>query len=1286
MTLTPDTESPYASAVAIVGMSGRFPGSDGVAEFWQHLCAGQPGLRELDDQSLLDAGASPSQLADPHYVRWSGAVANPDLFDAALFGINPREAALMDPQHRMFLECSWEALESSGHCPTDAPGQVGVFAGCGFPDYIAKNLTHLAGEPGVALQMAVGNERDSLASLVSYKLGLRGPALGIQTFCSTSLVAVHLACQSLLTYECDLALAGGAFVPLPQPSGYLYAEGGILSPDGVVRSFDARANGTVMGSGVGVVTLKRAEEAIADGDVIHALVLGSAVNNDGRARVGYTAPGVDGESEVIEQALGVAGVKPETVGYVECHATGTSLGDSIEIAALNRVFGTARDEPCVLGTLKPSIGHLDRASGVAGLIRASLNLKHRVLPGTPNYRSPNPALVGAEDRFEVLTADRAWPEGPDPRRAGVSSFGLGGTNAHVVLEEAPPPPARTGRPGPHLLVLSAQDEVALDEATQRLRAHLAASPHLDLADVAFTQQVSRGGFALRRAVVCSTVDDAVAALDDPSRWLGGTAVRRNPTVVITPSPQPTAWLAQLAGALSAPGVDAPADVDAAQVAGLLAAWLTDRGVSASVDVVSDSTHAPLPLSLHPDGLDVASWLQTRLAELWITGVAADWTRVHAGEGRRVELPTYPFQRRRHWVEPVDSPTAVQREGKTFDRSQWTYLPTWRQEPVRLDDLDTRLREAGPWLVLSADDLGDGLATRLRHAGAEVTVARPAPDAPATVAKGHDAEVRVADAGDLTAVLRSMPQPPRAVVHGFSLADREDAGPADFHTRQESGFLSALALATALVDTAAGAPRTQVALLTSGAVHLSGGDLRHPEHATLAALAPSVAQENPRVLARHVDVATRGDAPSAAEIDLILGSLVSPHRGPVAIRGEDAWTRAYQHHPVPEPDAVEAGVRSVPVQPRDRVLITGGLGDVGVVLARHLARRHGCRLVLTARTPLPPRADWDRLLGEADADPRAVRHVRTVLALEAEGIDVVAMTADVADHDAMQRVVDVARERFGGLDVVVHAAGVQDGRHFQFTHQVDPASVRAHFEAKVDGFHVLQSVLGEEAPDRRLAFSSLAGVLGGMTLGVYAAANAALDAYALTARQHGAGRWVSVDWDTWNVDPDRVSGHSASITDFAMTPAEAADTFERTLEAGRDVARLVISTGPLDPRVEQWVVSDLHGDEDVHDVERHPRPALSTPFEEPAAGTESRLAELWSGALAISPVGALDNFFDLGGHSLIAMDLTHRIRAAFEAQLPVTGLLECPTVRELGALIDSLLAVSDDPGGATDGAA
>lgn len=1270
------TESDYTSAIAIIGMAGRFPGAASVNELWQNLLDGVPGIREFTDAELVEAGIEPGELADPKYVRIGGSVADTDRFDASVFGINPREAETMDPQHRLFLECSWESLEVAGYCPTEMPGQVGIFAGCGFPDYIVRNMEHLAGEPGGALLLAVGNERDSLASLVSYKLGLRGPAIGVQTFCSTSMVSVHLACQSLLTYECDVAIAGGAYIPLPQPSGYVHVPGGIMSPDGKVRSFDAEANGTVMGSGVGAVALKRMDEALADGDLIHAVILGSAVNNDGRVRAGYTAPGVDGEAQVMELALGVAGVKTDSIGYVECHATATTLGDSIELSALTRVFNTDRETPCVLGSLKPSLGHLDRASGVTGLMRAALNLKHALLPATPNYRNPNPALATALDRFTVLTEHQPWPEQDGPRRAGVNSFGLGGTNAHVVLEQPPVRPERAHRPGPHLLSFSAVDDKALTAVSERLSAHLAAHPDLDLADVAFTLQVSRGGFALRRAVVCTDVEDAISALADPARWITAKTQRRNPKLRLVEAEAPADWRAELAEAVAELRGSAVTDDTTAALADALATLGVQLAHEDSADEAEQVTLQPQP------GQSAKAWLLDTLARLWQAGSSIDWAALHHGEGRRVELPTYAFQRRRYWVEPKSkldipnvwwsAPTATTRN---FDRAQWTYLPSWQLQPRHVPDLAERVRQAGPWLVFTDDARGEAVLEQLRAAGAEVTAVRPGPAF--AVGDGGDVTIRIDQQQDLTALLAGLPSEPRTIVHGFSLAsaaagaDSVSADPiGHFDAEQGRGFFFAMALARALTDDTGTASRTDLVLLTSGATAVLGSDLIHPEHATLAALSPSLAQENPRLRCRSVDVdaAPAGERSALARLGTqLLVAAVTPHEGPVAIRAGELWLRRYQPMPVQEPAADE-----LPIRDGDVVLITGGLGDVGLLLSRHLASRYHCKLVLTAQTQLPPREQWQGYLDAVpDGGERAARHIGNILDLERRGAEVIAMSADVADSGRMATVVEEAVRRFGGIDVVVHAAGVQNSKYFNFAHLIDEPSCQAHFAAKVAGFHVLQQVLGQHAIGRRITLSSLAAVLGGMTLAPYACANAALDAYARQARTAGAGNWITVDWDTWNIDPERLQNHGPGITDYAMAPAEAVDMFERTLAAGDHLGHLVISTGPLGSRLEQWVTGDLHASVGQDDnQELHPRPELNTPFSPPREGTETVLADIWSRVLGIEPIGSDDNFFELGGHSLIAIDLTGRIRKALGAAIPVTGLLEYPTVRQLAELIDS----------------
>src|SRR5947209_11517327 len=437
--------------IAIIGMAGRFPQAPNLQRFWENLCQGIESTSFFSEQELEQAGISPELLRHPNYVRARGVLEDADLFDAGFFGYSPREAELTDPQIRLFLECAWEALESGGWDPEKFSGMIGVYAGMSFSSYIWQ----LAGEDTDADSVSAfrilmgGGEKDHLATTVSYRLNLRGPSLNIQTACSTSLAAVHSAARAVMTYECDMAIAGGATVNVPQLSGYMYEPGGIASVDGHCRSFDAEASGSVSGDGVGVVLLKRLEDAVAAGDTLHAVIKGSAVNNDGRRKVGFTAPAVEGQAEVVAMALAAAEAECQSIGYLEAHGSATAIGDPIEIAALNQAYSQAALKPgsIAVGSVKSNIGHLNAAAGVAGLIKTSLALRHGSIPPSLYFRKANPKIPFERSPFRVNHTLSPWPESNKPRRAGVSSFGIGGTNVHVILEEAPEiEPSATAQP------------------------------------------------------------------------------------------------------------------------------------------------------------------------------------------------------------------------------------------------------------------------------------------------------------------------------------------------------------------------------------------------------------------------------------------------------------------------------------------------------------------------------------------------------------------------------------------------------------------------------------------------------------------------------------------------------------------------------------------------------------------------------------------------------------------------------------------------------------------------
>ena len=516
--LTPLDNEFSGLEIAVIGMAGRFPGAPSLSDFWQNLQNAVESISPLEDDKLLAQGVSAETLADPNYVKVGGIIEGTDLFDAGFFGFSPREAEILDPQQRLFLETAVEAIETAGYDTERYPGSIGVYGGAGMNGYLLNLYSNSATRESVSpYELFISNDKDFLTTRVSYKLNLTGPSVDVQTACSSSLVAVHMACQSLLSGECDMALAGG--VAISKQLGYRAQAGSIYSPDGHCRAFDANAAGTVSGNGVGIVVLKRLEDALADGDTIDAVIKGSAINNDGARKVSYTAPCVEAQTAVIQAAHAMAEVSPQSISYVEAHGTGTALGDPIELAALTQAFRIEGEEAssstCAIGSVKTNIGHLDAASGFSGFIKTVLALKNKKIPASLHFQQPNPQIDFKNSPFYVNAALTDWPQGNSVRRAGVSSFGIGGTNAHIILEEAPTAIPLSAPPEiqqPQVLTLSAKTAAALDLAALNLADYLSKADRLsdfDLSDVAYTLQIGRKAFEYRRSVVCETVSDAI---------------------------------------------------------------------------------------------------------------------------------------------------------------------------------------------------------------------------------------------------------------------------------------------------------------------------------------------------------------------------------------------------------------------------------------------------------------------------------------------------------------------------------------------------------------------------------------------------------------------------------------------------------------------------------------------------------------------------------------------------------------------------------------------------------
>ena len=1489
--------------IAIIGMAGRFPDADDVDAFWKNLAAGHEALRQFNDDELLAAGVSRQLLDAPGYVKCGVILEGIDRFDAAFFGFTPREAEVLDPQQRLLFECAVEALELAGYGDDTQPRSVGVFVGQSESQYF---IHHLLGRQELFDSLGVGmlhaNSKEYTSTRLSYKLNLSGPSISVGTACSTSLVAVHQACASLLQGECRMALAGAASVSLLAPQGYLYQEGGIASPDGHCRAFDDSAAGTRAGSGAGVVVLKRLEDALADGDTIHAVIKGSAINNDGAGKVGYTAPSVSGQTAAIRQAQRRAGVSAGSIQYIETHGTGTRLGDPIEIKALTNAFASERRGYCTLGTLKPNIGHLDTAAGVAGLIKAVQVLKHKQFPPCINFRQPNAQIGFQTTPFRINTALREWKAGDGPRRAGVSSFGIGGTNAHVILEEAPQAADSDACDGKALLIVSAKSATALAAAKTRLARHLRACPGQALADVAYTLQVGRAAYAHRCVMHSGDAQEAAACLEDAANAVQAGVVKDGQRVDVvmmftgqgaqyagmsrdlyqrqpvfresvdacagmlqtelqcdirqvlfsdadddrlrqTRFAQPALFVVEysLAMLLESWGIRAAAMIGhslgeyvAACLAGvfdlssalrlvaargrlmqalptgamlscrlpeeelqpLLAAarcslaavngaaetvasgpadaiahlrgLLEERQIrcgllhtshafhSSMMDPVLDAFRAelaqvqfqvpkrPFISNLSGDfitaeeatsidywlshlrstvrfaagirtlladarvlapakvlvevgpgitlgslvqkqqqarGMAVVSTLrhaqvtehddevlQRSLGQMWLAGVGVDWAAVHRHvRRRRVPLPTYPFERQHYWIEARRDTAAPSSQAKAARVEDWFYEPAWHLQSSSLLPLADLHVDAG-WLIF-ADGIGvaDAMARRLREAGQTVTLVQWA-DQPAVA--DPQLVIRVPEQAEeyrqLLGWLHQRGVVTTKIVHLWSLDEREAAQvtqeASSFDAIQRCGTYSLLALTQALM-TECPTQAFELTVATRGAWRVTGSEALVPAQATVSGLVKVIPQES-EVRCFQVDVTLPNDselslvATVAAQLCREVG-LQGPARSPeVAFRGPQRWVRHYQaaRHP-------QMPVRSL--RQRGVYLITGGLGNIGLALADHLARTVQARLVLVTRSALPARASWPDCLADASLGAQLAHRLQALTALEAIGADVAIEVADAGDPVQMEEVFARAHARFGRIDGVIHCAGkVHDA--MVGLQDLGPAQFEAQYRSKVHGLLALDRALAGRAVDFCLVMSSLSVVLGGLGFGAYAAANAFADAFVQERHNQGDERWLSVNWDGWAFGP-LPAGDA-----FSMTPDEGRQAFVQALRSSW-VPQLVHSTGALSERLEKWVARGAQADRPMG---LYARPELDSQFVGPRNAIESRLAQSWQDLLGIEQVGVHDNFFALGGDSLLATRVISTIRQEFAVSdkfFSLKDFFERPQIEAIALRIGSHLA-------------
>jgi acyl transferase domain-containing protein/acyl carrier protein len=1107
-------------AVAVIGMAARLPGAADLAEFWANLRAGRESITRGTPPVVSD------DVGGRQWVYARGVLDDVRRFDAEFFGIPRREAEVLDPQHRCLLELAWNAMEDAGYDPHRLAGRVAVYTTAGANTYW-EGRDFGARSAAERLLVRLSNTPDTLSTRISYKLGLTGESVTVQTACSSALVAVHLASEALRHGRADVAVAGGVNIRCYDSVAYEQQDGFILSADGHTRSYDHRASGYVEGDGAGVVVLRRLPDALERGDHIHAVIRGGAMNNDGSAKVGFSAPGVEGQARVISAALTDAGVPAESIGMVEGHGTGTPVGDPIEVRALTRAFRDHTDQTgfCALGSVKANIGHLNYAAGIAGLLKAILCVKHGEIPPAPCFEEPNPDIEFAGSPFYVNLEPRPWPDGP--RRAGVSSFGMGGTNVHVIVEQAPEPPPAPAARGEHAILLSARTDEALRAVRERLHAFLIAHPDVDLADLAFTLATGRRQLPRRFAAVVSSTEELARALLEP----------------------PEDGTTELAG----------------------------------------------------------------LARDWASGAEVDWGARYPGR-RRVSLPTYPWQGEELWIPMARAESEPEETGQREPREQapvteWLYRPGWTRtalpRPYHRGDLAPA---GGSCLVFGGHDrLTEAVRAELDAAGL----------APVLVEPGAGFEVTAADR------VRVAPGEPAGLADLVGWAGPigrvvylwPDGGDRDRGIRL--GVLTMVSLVQAL---AAAGQGPELWVLTRGALPTPGAERDlNLEAAALLGLCRVIPQEHPDLRVYGVDVAA-GAAPAEVVPRLLAEMASPPDEAEIGYRGADRYVRALER--------VEAAAHGqlLPLRPGGVYLVVGGSGRIGGAIAEHLAGA-GARVALVSR----------------GSDPR----------VEPPGGEMLVLRADVANEPEMSRAVEEINRRWGPINGVVHAAGVEESKSFAFITDTSTERAEEVLRAKVPGIAVLDRVTRAQPLDFCLVCSSLNAVLGGIAFGVYAAANRYLDGYTRRRRAGGAP-WVSVNWDTWRFGEPGTGRIGAAAYRTAIRPEQGVGVLGAIVASGQP--QVIVSTVPLAERMERIARSlAVRREADTGGSEV----AVTSPED-----MTEMITKIIGELVGIDDLCGDDEFLAVGCDSLTLLEAVSRWERRLRTKVPISRLWGCRTIAEL----------------------
>lgn len=1346
--------------IAIIGMSGRFPKCKNIEEFWQRISKKEEMITHFSSEELRDSGVESHDIEQNNYIRAKGYLEDTDLFDADFFNFTSSEAIYLDPQQRFLLECAWEALENSGYSSSLHNYAIGTYLSGSLSSYLIKYLLSSGNISDLNnFQKVLGNDKDFLATRVAYKLDLHGPAMTIQTACSSSLVAVHEACFSLLSYQCDMAIAGGASITFPAKEGYFYYSEGINSPDGKCRPFDSKAQGTVPGNGVGVIVLKRLSDAIKDKDHIYATIIGTAINNDGADKVGFTAPSVNTQAEVIIAAIQNAEIDPSTISYIETHGTATPIGDPIEVAALNQAFHSFSTKPkkCALGSIKSQTGHLDAAAGIAGVIKAALAIYNNQIPPTANFQEPNPKLQLSSTPFYVNSELKNW-DFVTKKRAGVSSFGIGGTNAHIILEEPPKVLAENISSNfSELICLSAKTNSALENLQKAFIEKLKSSPLLQLRDVSATLCLGRREMDYRCAYVADSKDNLLKQLEQrkeisqkiPSvsqdiyfvfdgslssmdAWnklyhscsdfqttlhdlISKQNVLKKELILNFANTTEELILRNMllyyayGRLLINWGVSAQKFVGAGfglMISALLAETITledamnfyknpiklplskveNTVVELSTGQIFDSSNHSTDeqkrlfnqqnatwnsaiwkqdnaLIVHFTGQDsqkrencVAASIKENavletLKALWQYGVKVDWLSYFNKKSfKRVSLPTYQFQRKKYFAEISKTQNSQTSSIATLEES--LFEPSWERRTFQ--STKTEYNDSPIVVWNEKTDFSSGLIEVLQNNNHNLFV----------IEKGEKYCIQdkiftlnTSREEDFKELVRELPAGPIRLLVSTILTDSEKS-----RVSEDQLIYSLYESLVKFFKYAGSKIAIEVTFITNQAYAVMESHSQNPWQLLAASLAKTAIYEYANLTFNHFDI------DDEMSVNTLYGYLKNKTAEPiVALRKGYLWLPSYQQLSITENSQTR-------LQHNQTYLITGGLGGMGFELTKHLLKKYRSKVVLVNRKSFPRKEEWSAWKQTHGVqDPITQKIVALESALQVGG-DIIIVNGDISNlKEIREQFQQGIPEIYKKIRGIFHLAGDSTGELLK--HKSEKAT-KAVFSAKTFGTINLLKLFDINNLDFLVMASSLRSIVGGVGQSDYTAANAFLDAFSW-AHRGSSCQVVSINWNSWKeigmatADQNQIGW----LKDFGdrkraegVTTQEGLEIFEKALRC-KFLSQVIVCRKKIHEEIEEQKTLSKQYLKMMEQLSSNNDDDTQTETNELSRIIEIKLMNFWQEMLGLESVDVNMDFFEMGGHSLFAVQLLGLVRTEFQVDISMEELFSKTTIRKMARFLE-----------------